>query len=201
MIERYSALEKGSQDLEELAKKFIDQVPKEGVQVFPLDTTIWAHPRARTLSDLIYGRSPTKALKSHSIVQGHEHSLLTWTPEPGQSWSLPISSQRLVASDNAIAVGVAQVEALCQARQGLTDKGLDVIVVSFRFGPGLTIAGPLNPLSAFANKSSTGPYLVSRPATNVIAGPIWLRWLVGRFFWPATSFKISPSPGRNLKLV
>ena len=130
----YSAVQEGNQALEKLGKSFIEQVPREGVQVFPLDTTMWAHPRARTLSGLVYGRSPTKALKRHSIVQGHQYSLLTWTPEPGRSWSLPISSQRVGASQSAIEVGVAQVKALCQTRLALKQAELDVIVADGHYG-------------------------------------------------------------------
>lgn len=130
----YSAVQEGNQALEKLEKSFIEQVPREGVQVFPLDTTMWAHPRARTLSGLVYGRSPTKALKRHSIVQGHQYSLLTWTPEPGRSWSLPISSQRVGASQSAIEVGVAQVKALCQTRLALKQADLDVIVADGHYG-------------------------------------------------------------------
>jgi hypothetical protein len=145
----YSAVEDGSQALEKLKQSFMEQVASEGVQVFPLDTTIWAHPRARTLSGLIYGRSPTKALKRHSIVQGHAYSLLTWTPEPGRSWSLPISSQRVEASQSAIEVGVAQVKALCQARLGLKQTGLDVIVADGHYG-NHRFFGPLKELPCAA---------------------------------------------------
>lgn len=130
----YSAVQEGSQALEKMEKSFIEQVPSEGVQVFPLDTTMWAHPRARTLSGLTYGRSPTKALKRHSIVQGHQYSLLTWTPEPGRSWSLPISSHRVDTSQSAIEMGIAQIKALCQTRLGLKQRGLDVIVADGHYG-------------------------------------------------------------------
>jgi hypothetical protein len=104
------------------------------VQVFPLDTTIWAHPSARTLTGLVYGPSPTKALKRHSIVQGHIYSLLTWTPAPGQSWSPTLSSQRVEPDQTAIEVGTAQVKRLCQARPNPSQQGLDVIVTDGHYG-------------------------------------------------------------------
>ena len=130
----YSAVEDGKQEEAKMEQSFIEQVPREGVQVFPLDTTMWIHSRARTLPGLVYGRSPTKALKRHSIVQGHEYSLLTWSPEPGQSWSPPLSSQRVGADQSSLEVGVEQVKALCQARLGLKDRGLDVIVADGHYG-------------------------------------------------------------------
>lgn len=142
----YQAVAEGGQALASLRQHFIEQVPSEGVQVFPLDTTMWAHPRARTLAGLVYGRSPTRALKRHSIVQGHVYSLLTWTPEPGRSWSLPLSSQRVEASQSALEAGVTQVTALCQARQGLKQAGLDVIVADGHYG-NHRFLGPLQALA------------------------------------------------------
>src|SRR5262245_65346128 len=59
----YSAIEEGAQHEQRLFDCFLQQVPRQGVQVFALDTTIWAHPSARTLTGLVYAPSPTKALK------------------------------------------------------------------------------------------------------------------------------------------
>lgn len=130
----YGAIEEGAQDEQRLGQCFVQQVPRQGVQVFPLDTTVWAHPSARTLTGLVYAPSPTKALKQHSIVQGHIYSLLTWTPRPGESWSPTIYSQRLKPEQTAIAVGAAQVKQLCQARPEPTHQGLDVIVTDGHYG-------------------------------------------------------------------
>jgi hypothetical protein len=112
----------------------VRQVPGQGVQVFPLDTTVWAHPSARTLTGLVYAPSPTKALKRHSIVQGHLYSLLTWTPTPGQSWSPTLFNQRVEPHQTAREVGVAQVKQLCQARPDPQQQGLDVIVTDGHYG-------------------------------------------------------------------
>lgn len=130
----YGAIEAGTQDQQQLSRCFLGQVPRQGVQVFPLDTTVWPHPSARTLSGLVYAPSPTKALKRHSIVQGHISSLLTWTPSPGQSWSPTLFNQRLEPEQKAIEVGAAQVRQLCQARPDPTQQGLDVIVTDGHYG-------------------------------------------------------------------
>ena len=74
----YKAVERGKVDEKAMSQLFVKQMPHSGVQVLPLDSTIWAHPAARTLAELVYAVSPTKALKRHSIVQGHEYSLLGW---------------------------------------------------------------------------------------------------------------------------
>src|SRR5262245_17586078 len=68
----YKAVEVGELNEQALARLFVRQVPTTGIQVYPLDSTMWAHPAARTLDGLVYAPSPTKALKRHSIVQGHE---------------------------------------------------------------------------------------------------------------------------------
>ncbi len=112
----------------------MQQVPRQGVQVFPLDTTVWAHPSARTLEGLVYAPSHDQSLEAPFDCQGHLYSLLTWTPEPGQSWSPTLYSQRLDPHQSAIEVGAAQVRRLCQARPDPTRQGLDVIVTDGHYG-------------------------------------------------------------------
>jgi hypothetical protein len=82
----------------------------------------------------VYAPSPTKALKKHSIVQGHLYSMLTWTPEPGRSWSLTINNQRIEPDHRAIEIGVSQVKRLCQARFDPLKRVLDVIVADGHYG-------------------------------------------------------------------
>ena len=127
----YDAVGRGRQDEERLARLLVDQVPGQGVQVFPLDTTMWSHPRARTLSDLVYAPSPTRALKHRSIVQGHQSSLISWAPEAGSSGSPVVLSRRVKANESEIGVGVAQVKQLCRYRLGAE---LMVITADGRYG-------------------------------------------------------------------
>jgi len=112
----YRAIAEGKQAARWLRHSFVQQVPRTGIQVYALDTTMWAHPKAKTLSGMVYGPSPTKALPKYSIVQGHQYSMLTWTPEAGRSWSLTISNERVEPEQNVIEVGLKQVETLCLAR-------------------------------------------------------------------------------------
>lgn len=130
----YGAIEEGQQDRQRLSRCWLHQIPRQGVQVFVLDTTVWSHPSARTLSGLVYAPSPTKALKRHSIVQGHVYSLLTWTPEVRRSWSPTVFSQRLQPEQSAIEVGVVQVKQLGQARPAGGEGQLDVIVADGHYG-------------------------------------------------------------------
>jgi hypothetical protein len=142
----YRAVEEGQQAEHWLRQSFVEQVPRRGIQVYALDTTMWAHPKARTLSGMVYGHSPTKALKKYSIVQGHQYSLLSWTPESRQSWSLTLSNERLKPEHNAIEVGLKQIRTLCQARMDPLKRVLDVIVADGHYGNHHFFAG-LKPLA------------------------------------------------------
>lgn len=130
----YKAVEAGQVDKGSLARLFVKQVPGKGVQVYPLDSTMWAHPAARTLTGMVFAPSPTKALKRHSIVQGHEYSLLGWTSAPRQSWTPTMTIARVEPDSSSIAVGVKQVQWLCQQRQVNGATGLDVIVADGHYG-------------------------------------------------------------------
>jgi hypothetical protein len=134
----YVALGRGQQDQAWLRGYLCAQVPG-GDQVFALDKTVWEHPHARTLSELCYERSPSRAIEGHSIVQGHPYSLLGWVPEVGQSWALPISSERITPTCNAGDTGVAQVHALYEARSAHAkaadeDRGVTVIAGDGAYG-------------------------------------------------------------------
>jgi hypothetical protein len=131
----YAAVEDGRQNTEQLREVFCQQVPATGVQVFPLDTTVWPHPSARTLAGLVYEHSPTKVKGKHTAVKGHVYSLLGWAPERGGSWALPIESCRLEPDETAVELGIAQVQALCEQRAILHgDESLDVIVADGKYG-------------------------------------------------------------------
>ena len=130
----YKAVEKGKVNETSLASLFVRQVPTTGVQVYPLDSTMWAHPAARTLDGLVYGPSPTQALKRHSIVQGHEYSLLGWTAMPRQSWTPTVTIERVQPASSSIEVGVCQVQWLCRQRQTEASEALDIIVADGHYG-------------------------------------------------------------------
>lgn len=131
----YAAIEAGQPSSEWLKDTFCAQVPTTGVQVFPLDTTVWPHPSARTLEGLVYEHSPTPAKGKHTAVKGHVYSLLGWAPERGGSWALPLDSCRLQPTETAVDLGLQQVQAFCRRRRDLCQQsGLDVIVADGKYG-------------------------------------------------------------------
>ena len=127
----YAALENGQQDQAWLKRYFYEQVPDLALRVFALDSSVWCHPRARTLEDLLYEYSPTHSIKT-SIVQGHPYSMLSWIPEAKRSWALPLHNERISAEMDAIETGITQVQWLSEQR--ISAKGLDVLVADGRYG-------------------------------------------------------------------
>lgn len=138
----YDALENGSLQREGLSQLFIGQLPAEGVVVCPLDTTVWPHPKARTLEGLMYEISPTKAAKKQTAVVGHVYSLIGWTRERGSSWCLGLKNERLTLATDAIQLGVKQVKELVKTRQELGATGLTVVPADGKYGTHLFL-GPL----------------------------------------------------------
>jgi len=50
----YAAVESGSQQLEAMQQLFCEQLPTDGSVICPLDTTVWPHPQAKTLEELVF---------------------------------------------------------------------------------------------------------------------------------------------------
>jgi hypothetical protein len=127
----YMAVEAGNQSEEWLSSRLREQLPTNGVVVLPIDTTVWPHPSARTLDGLVYEHSPTAAKGKHTAVKGHVYSLLSWIPERGGSWALPLASTRLLPAEKAVEIGVTQVKTACRQQE---DGALLVIVGDGKYG-------------------------------------------------------------------
>jgi hypothetical protein len=139
----YKAVQKGNLDEVWLSRFLAQQVPRKGVQYFSLDGTAWPRPRARTLDDRQYVYHPTAAVKGGSVCIGYPYSLLDWVPEAHSSWSLSLSVARIPSHMTAREMGVAQIQALSQAR--LPDsEGLDIVAADGKYGN----AGFLRPLQS-----------------------------------------------------
>jgi len=130
----YTAIEDGEQDWEWLESYLIQQLPRRGTVVFPLDGTAWPHPAARVMPDLQYVYSPTRAVNGGSIVIGHPYSVLAWVPECGSSWAGPISVKRVSSKQSDVAVGIKQVKRLCRHRQTEMLNQLHLIVADAKYG-------------------------------------------------------------------
>lgn len=130
----YAAIESGCQQEAELTQYLCQHLPKHEVRVYALDSTVWPHPSAWTLAGLMYEYSPSKAKSKTSVVKGHIYSLLTWNPERGSSWALPLDSQRVAVGQTAVEVGVNQVKQHCHLCQQQGLSGLTVITTDGKYG-------------------------------------------------------------------
>jgi hypothetical protein len=130
----YVAIEQGQQDQEWLESWFVRQIPKEGIQVFPLDGTDWPHPQARVLADRQYVHAASSAVNGGTIVAGHPYSVLAWAPERHSSWAPVVSVRRVVSHKTEVEVGVEQVEWLCQHRQVEMKQWFHLIAADGRYG-------------------------------------------------------------------
>lgn len=130
----YNAVENGKQDSEPLRRLFCQQLPSEGPVVCPLDTTVWPHPKARTLDDLVYEISPTKAARRHTAVVGHVYSILGWVPERGRSWGLGLSNEQMTLETDVLELGIKQVKELAQERPAIGRDRLLVIAADGKYG-------------------------------------------------------------------
>ncbi len=128
----YAAVEDGQLDCPWLRTFLLQQVPREGVCVFPLDGSAWPRPRARTLEDLQYVYQASSDVNGGTITQGYPYSLLEWCAEPRSSWSLSVDIRRITSTQTALEVGAAQVQALAQARTECTGA-LDIVPADAKY--------------------------------------------------------------------
>jgi hypothetical protein len=129
----YAAVEDGRLDSAWLRTYLAQQVPQVGIQVFPLDGSAWARPRARTLDDRQFVYQPTAAVNGGSVCIGYPYSVLTWSPEVRSSWSLSIDVRRIASHQTAQALGAEQIKDLAEARQAC-HTALDIVAADAKYG-------------------------------------------------------------------
>jgi hypothetical protein len=112
----YAAVEDGDFDLQWLRTYLAQQVPQQGICVFPLDGSPWPRPRSRVLDDRQYVYQASSDVNGGTVTVGYPYSLLEWCAEPHSSWSLPIDVRRVASTQTAQEVGAEQIQALAQAR-------------------------------------------------------------------------------------
>jgi hypothetical protein len=130
----YTAIEDGRQDREKLERYLAQRLPKEGILVFPLDSTAWPHTKARTMPDRQYVHSGSDTGISAPVVVAHPYSILAWAPERHSSWAPPLSIHRVVSQKTDIQVGVEQVKQLCHHRQTEMLEAFHLIVADGKYG-------------------------------------------------------------------
>jgi hypothetical protein len=132
----YTAVERGQQEREWLTGYLSQQLEPswEEVVLLTLDLSTWARPDAPTLPDRQLVHSSTQDVTGQDVVVGQPYSLLAWVAELGQSWTLPVRVARISSDQTEVEAGVAQVQALCEARGAALAQQLHVIVADGRYG-------------------------------------------------------------------
>lgn len=131
----YAAVEDGQIDSEAMRRLLAGQLPQKGICVFPLDSSSWARPRSRVLADLQYVYQASSDVDGGNITIGYPYSLLEWCAEAHTSWSLPLDVRRISSKQTAQDVGVAQIQALAEARAGCSEA-LDIVPADGKYGNG-----------------------------------------------------------------
>lgn len=136
----YQGIKAGRQDKETIATLLHEQLPTTGIRVHALDTTIWPHPRARTLNGLVYEYNATLSKGQTVISKAHVYSGLCWIPQRKGSWALPLSMRRLPVTRTAVTMGVAQVKQFIRQRGAVSDDVLDIIASDGHYGTHLYLS-------------------------------------------------------------
>jgi len=131
----YAAVEDGEVDTQALRELLVRQLPQAGICIFPLDGSSWPRPRSRVLAGLQYVYQASSAVDGGHITVGYPYSLLEWCAEPHTSWSLPLDVRRISSEQTAQDVGVAQIQALAEARKGCLGA-LDIVAADGKYGNG-----------------------------------------------------------------
>jgi hypothetical protein len=129
----YAALTDGRMDSEWLRRYLAEQVPSQGVCVFPLDGSPWPRPRSRVLEERQYIYQASSDVNGGTVTVGYPYSLLEWCVEPHTSWSLPIDVRRVPANQTAQALGAEQIRTLAKSRQ-ICLEALDIVAADGKYG-------------------------------------------------------------------
>jgi hypothetical protein len=129
----YAAIEDGELDSEWLRKNLVQQVPQQGICVFPLDGSPWPRPRSRVLDDRQYVYQASSDVNGGTVTIGYPYSLLEWCVEPHSSWSLPVDVRRVPSTQTAQEMGAVQIKALAEAREACSEA-LDIIAADGKYG-------------------------------------------------------------------
>jgi hypothetical protein len=129
----YAAVADGQIDSVWMRAYLAQQVPSQGVCVFPIDGSPWPRPRSRVLDDRQYIYQASSDVNGGTVTVGYPYSLLEWCVEPHTSWSLPIDVRRVPATQTAQALGAEQVQTLAQSRQTCLEA-LDIVAADGKYG-------------------------------------------------------------------
>jgi hypothetical protein len=110
----YEALQDSRPQRRKLMQLYIEQMSQMERPVIAGDHTIWARPYAVTLQERTYDHQATM-LGNRPVGVGQGWSTLTWIPEAGSSWALPLRHERITSFESPISKAAWQLRQVCQA--------------------------------------------------------------------------------------
>ena len=129
----YAAVEDGRLDEFWLRKYLAQQVPGGKINVFALDGSSWARPRAQTLPDRQYVYQASSDVNGGTVTIGYTYSCLEWVAERHTSWSLPVDVRRVESTETAQELGAKQIKDLVAARSAFVDT-YDIVACDGKYG-------------------------------------------------------------------
>lgn len=129
----YAGVEDGASDSAWLRDFLGQQVPSNGICIFPLDGSPWQRPRAKTLEDRQYVYQASTDVNGGTVTIGYPYSLLEWCAQPHSSWSLPVDVRRVPSTKTAQEIGAEQIKTLSETRAACLEA-LDIVAVDGKYG-------------------------------------------------------------------
>ncbi len=110
----YAALQDGRVGVEALRSLLVAYAPAAEQPVYAVAVRIWPRNEAETSAERGYYYHPSRHLDGQPIVKGWADQWIAQLDFARDSWTAPVDVRRVLPTENAAGVAVAQVKARCQ---------------------------------------------------------------------------------------
>jgi len=110
----YAALQDGRVGVDALRSLLVAYAPAAEQPVYAVDVSIWPRNEAETSAERGYYYHPSRHLDGQPIVKGWAYQWIAQLDFARDSWTAPVDVRRVLPTENAAGVAVAQVKALRQ---------------------------------------------------------------------------------------
>ena len=110
----YAVLQDGRMDMDALRALLAASAPIAEQPVYAVDVSIWPRNEAETSAERGYYYHPSRHLDGQPIVKGWAYQWIAQLDFARDSWTAPVDVRRVLPTENAAGVAVAQVKALYQ---------------------------------------------------------------------------------------
>ena len=110
----YAASPDGRVGVEALRSLLVAYAPAAAQPVYAVDVRIWPRNEAETSAERGYHSHPARHLDGQPIAKGWAYRWIARLDFARDSWTAPVDVRRVLPTENAAGVAVAQVKARCQ---------------------------------------------------------------------------------------